>query len=115
MPADAWIALAQREEHVARALEIIGQEDVRWTDLYHLLEVVEADVGQLMFERGWATRAEMERFARTANSPAILGAAARHGAQRTEPPPNPMSYDDARSLIVRLVRAWLEWKTGEGA
>ncbi len=112
MPAKAWIALAQSEEQVARALEIVGQEDVRWTDLYHLHEIVQADVGQLVFERGWATRAEVERFTRTANSPAVLGAAARHGAQRADPPANPMSLEDARGLITGIVRAWLDWKSG---
>jgi hypothetical protein len=80
-----WLALAEIHEAVARTLEILGSAELRWTDLYHLFEIVQADVGRQMYEHRWIAKTEADLFTWTANSPAVLGAQARHGAQRNDP------------------------------
>jgi hypothetical protein len=37
--------LARQDLDVADALAILGREDVRWHDLYHVFELIEGDVG----------------------------------------------------------------------
>lgn len=99
--------IAAQDEGVARALLVVGRADLNWADLYHLYEVVLADVGGRIYDEGWASRTEVERFKRTANSPAVLGEEARHGRETTDPPPNPMSRPDATALVVGLARRWI--------
>jgi len=85
-------------------------DDLDWVDMYRLYEVIQEDVGRPMHELGWASRNELERFVRTANSPDAAGDKARHGVARTDPPRKPMSLSHARELIDRIVKAGLAWK-----
>lgn len=79
-----------------------------WGALYKALEIVEDGVSRsTMISRGWATRAELVRFTHTANSLAALGRDARHGSERTTPPANPMSIEQARELVGRILRLYL--------
>lgn len=105
-----WAELARSDADVEDVLAILGREDVRWHDLYHVFEVVEADVGAQMFSDGWATKAAVERFTRTANSRGAIGGEARHGHDRFAPPKSPLSHEDARNLVLGLVRHWLAKK-----
>lgn len=83
-----------------------------WRVLVFIYEIIEAEVGQgtKMEKLGWATNAEIRLFVDTANSPAAIGTAARHGHHKRQPPPKPMSLTDAQSLLRRIVSAWLQWK-----
>ena len=62
-----------------------------------------------MYDDGWITREQANLFSWTANSPDAVGEQARYGHQRADPPPNPMNEDDARALVLSLVRHWLDW------
>jgi len=62
-----------------------------------------------MYERGWISREEANLFTWTANSPDAVGEQARHGHQRNDPPPSPMREDEARTLVLTLIREWLDW------
>jgi hypothetical protein len=95
------------DEDAERALRIFGRDDVDWRDLYFIFEIVEASVGGAMYDKGWATRAEVSRFTHTANSPTALADEARHGHERAQPPADPMTFEDASELVRRLLRAWL--------
>jgi hypothetical protein len=110
MTAQDWLRLARQDETVSRALRVFAQGSVRWSDLYHAFEVVQASVGNRMIEQGWITNQAANLFTWTANSPAVVGEHARHGHQRNDPPPNPMTEEEARLLVRNLVRQWLEWK-----
>jgi hypothetical protein len=110
MPPLDWVRLAQSDESVSRALRAFAQGGVRWSDLYHAFEIVQASVGSRMYDKGWIAREQANLFSWTSNSPDAVGEQARHGHQRNEPPQNPMSEQDARPLIESLVRAWLDWK-----
>jgi hypothetical protein len=109
-PISKWLPLATQDPVVAKALRLRNANDLDWVDLYRLYEVIENDVGCPMHQLGWASRNELERFARTANSVAAAGDKARHGVERTDPPRKPMSLSHARELIDRIMNAWLAWK-----
>lgn len=105
-----WADLARQDADVEDVLAILGREDVRWHDLYHVFEVVEADVGSRMFADAWTTKAAVELFTRTANSRHAIGGEARHGHDRFLPPKSPLSHRDAHDLVLGLVRHWLAGK-----
>lgn len=115
MAAQDWLRLARGDEAVSRALRVFAQGSVRWGDLYHAFEIVQASVGGRMFDDGWIGRREANLFTWTANSPAVVGEQARHGHQRNEPPPNPMTEEEARQLVRDLVGRWLDWKLTGGS
>ena len=105
-----WAELAQRDADVEDVLAILGREDVRWHDLYHVFEIVEADVGGRMFSDGWVTKAAVRLFTRTANSRRAIGGEARHGHDRIDPPKKPLPRNEAHDLVLGLVRRWLAEK-----
>jgi len=107
-----------QDQVVAKALRLRNADNLDWVDLYRLYELIENDVGRPMHQLGWASRSELDRFARTANSVAAAGDKARHGVERTHPPRKPMTFSHARELIDRIMKAWLGWKVShhdEGA
>jgi hypothetical protein len=114
MAAADWLSLARSDESVSRALRVFAQGSVRWGDLYHAFEIVQASVGGRMFDDGWIGRHEANLFTWTANSPAVVGEQARHGHQRNDPPPNPMREAEAHRLIRVLVVRWLDSKLVDG-
>jgi len=108
-PVPNWLTVAR---HVPQAADVLRQwgSNVRdWNALYQIREKVAAAVGGdgAIRARQWTTSAELTRFDRTANSHAVLGDAARHGVQRQEPPPNPMTLHEAQRFIERVIRKWL--------
>jgi hypothetical protein len=110
-PVSRWLTLARKDPAVTKALRLRDAGELSWVDLCRLYEVIEGDVGRRMHDLGWATRNELERFTRTANSVGAVGDQARHGKDRSPPPPQPMSLSHARELIDRLLRSWLALKT----
>jgi len=72
------------------ALTIVGRPALTWSELYLLFELVQADVGGQMFDRGWISRADANLFTHTANSYSTLRSDARHGKDRGDPPAQPM-------------------------
>lgn len=76
-----WVDLA-RDDDVEDVLAIVGREDVRWHDLYHLLEIVHADVKGRMFSERRVTNAAVKRFTQTANSRRAIGGEAASRRRR---------------------------------
>ena len=115
-PADrarVWQTAAESSEDVARVLRLSAGREHDWVELYRILEIVKASIGRngtTITDAGWATRGQLERFSRTANSPdpEAAGDAARHGHSKEQPPPRPMILNDARELIRQVVRQWLD-------
>jgi hypothetical protein len=97
------------------ALVIVGRQDHTWSELYLLFELVEADVGGEMYERGWISKADANLFTRTANSYSALRSTGRHGKDTGDPPRNPMEHAAAVSLVRALVLAWLKFVGSLGA
>jgi hypothetical protein len=114
-PADkvpGWVNLGLADPKVAKALRLLGTEEHDWVSLYRLYEVIEDDVGEMqeIVEEGWATKSSIRRFKHTANSPAAVGDASRHGKEATAVPPNPMELGEARSLVEIILHNWLRSK-----
>ena len=110
-PAKAWLAAAESSDDMTRALRLSEGKEHDWRELSYLLEIVEDSVGRKeITDAGWATKGQLERFRGTANSsyPEAAGDAARHGHRRWEPPRRPMPLNDARELIRRVVRQWID-------
>jgi hypothetical protein len=84
-------------------------EEFNWSAAYAAMEIVESELraqgvdGQSL---GWWSRREMRRFTGTANSPEVLGVAARHGKPRGLPPKT-MTASDANWFIRGIVARWL--------
>ena len=112
-PGSAWLAAAKTSDDVARVLRLSVGREHDWVELYRILEIVKASVGRnrtTITDAGWVTKRQLARFRRTANSPdpKAAGDAARHGHSKDPPPPRPMTLNDARDLIRRVVRQWLD-------
>jgi hypothetical protein len=105
--AEQALATGLNDLQAERALRIFGRDDVDYRDLYHVFEIAEAACGSGIYSDGTVTRAEVRRFKHTANSVHALGDQARHGREATQPPSQPMTFPEARSLVGRVLRVWL--------
>lgn len=105
-PALRWLRKSQEEEPVGRVLRLLSEPDLSWVELYRILEIVLDATGGNVDE--WASVSAVKRFKRTANSVGAVGDLARHGRERTEPPPKPMSIKEAQELVLRIVRLWMD-------
>jgi len=106
---ERYMVVAKECPEVAKVLGLLASEETTsWGTLYKVYEVVRSDVGGAMYKNEWIGESEERLFKRTANSPVAIGdEAARHGYQKEQPPPNPMSLTQARSLIANLVKRWI--------
>lgn len=100
----------QNDKNVDRILELFNNKT--WVNLYQIYEIIESEVGNKIYkdQDGWTSKNKITQFTRTANSPDCIGNQSRHGVQKTDPPPNPMSLQDAQLLIRSIIEKWLNWK-----
>ncbi len=110
-PVKEHIAVAAKTAAVARALRLRAVDRPDWVELYRMFEIVEHDMGSGIWQRGWAAKAEVDRFTHTANSPAA-GDGSRHGVQKKAPPKNPMTLEEASAIVDKILRSWIESKAG---
>lgn len=112
-PVGSWMTLAMSDDSIANVFRILSLGTLDWVNLYRVLEIVENDVGglDLIELNGWATKNSMKLFKHTANSPGAVGLEARHGSLPNQPPANPMTVSEAKSLINSIIRAWLRTKS----
>jgi hypothetical protein len=104
------VKAALADSAVEKVLRLLAADDSSsWVGLYRIYEVIQQDAGGKM-QRWGAKKRELERFAHSANSVAVAGDAARHGRERTQPPKNPMSIEEARALVNYMLHAWLSSK-----
>ncbi len=108
---DAWVACAKRDRVVNKVLRLLASRDIGWDELYKVLEVVEDDAASDLIGSTQIPKSEISRFTQTANSYLALGDAARHAHEKVRPPPNPMTLNEAKNLILSLARAWVQRKT----
>lgn len=107
-----WFSLADKDETVARVLNLFGNVVQTWKDLYPIYEIIESDVGgeDSLVSKGWTSRNQIERFSRTSNHSQAAGDGARHGVSRAQPPSNPMTPAEGRAFIESLMTSWLRSK-----
>jgi hypothetical protein len=104
------VAMAKEDERVATALHFWGIRHHDWHSLSKVYENIESDVGSRIWKEGWASRGEVRRFTRTAQSREAAGDEARHSLKKYTPPPNPMSVREAQTLVGRILKKWLAFK-----
>ena len=78
--------------------------------LGHVADLIQADLGAAMSV--WISGNQLTRFYRSINHPSVFGDSARHIVSSVEPPPKPMSLDEARQVIRELAIQWLKYKAG---
>jgi len=108
-PADTvrdHLRLAREDDQVRKVLGIWAAAPHGWDELYRVYEFIEKDCGSKeIAAKGWASKSNCGRFTHTAND-------YRHPAREQQPPSNPMSLDEARKFVRRLLGDWLEWRAG---
>jgi len=100
---------ARESGAVEKVLRLWGATELLWPDLYRIFEVIEDDSDSKGIIR-WASKKQIERFTRTANSVAAAGDISRHGKERTFPPPDPMTLAEGHGFIEGIIWAWLSSK-----
>jgi hypothetical protein len=105
-----WLNVALTDEKVSHALRLWGRRKQDWVNLYRILEIIESDVGGLIYQENWVSKTNITRFTRTANSPEVLGDAARHAKKRDPPPRKPMRIHEAEDLMRGLLQRWVDSK-----
>lgn len=106
--AASFIEASEVSTAAVDALQLIGQQSPTWSDLYVAYELVEANGGINITKAGWISEANLTLFKRTANSYSALGANARHGDSKQDPPRIPMTLEDATRQVRQLVGAWIK-------
>jgi hypothetical protein len=105
--------LAERDAAVAKSLRLLVAEDYdSWTGIYRLLELIEHDVGGKgrLLSLGWISESDRSRLKHSANSVAVGGDVARHGAEKRQPPSKPMGFPEAQACVEALLQSWLSDK-----
>jgi hypothetical protein len=104
-----WMTVAGRDPSVRKALRLYGGSPTPSpAALYNIFEIIEQDVGGRL--TAWVSGNQISRFTHSVNSADALGDAARHGGQRSQPPPDPMGVEEADAFIRSLLKKWLEEK-----
>jgi hypothetical protein len=106
----SWISLAKTDKAVADALHFF--RDNTWISLYKVYEIIREDAGdeEAIIRNGWVTKQALTRFRQTAQSKAALGDLARHAASGFKPPSQPMTIQEAGSLLRGVILSWLSSK-----
>jgi len=104
-----YLILAERNENIALLSEIlaIGND---FPSIDKLIEIIEEDVGDLMFRLGWISKKKVKLIRRIANNARVLRGRARHAKLEWEPPGEKISLEEAKRLIFSLVEKWLAYK-----
>lgn len=108
-PGQVTLATAAGNADAEAALRLLGTPPLDWVNLYRILDFVGHAKGgiQGIVTSGYASERELKCFKHTANSHDATGDDSRHGALNQEPPKDPMTIEEARTLIRSVVRQWL--------
>lgn len=82
-----------------------------WASLYRAFEVVKDRFGgdkAIIEQLQVCSKNDIDRFTRTVNHQEAIGSFSRHARLNHQPPPNPMSFDEAVTFIMTLLKAWLQ-------
>lgn len=110
-PVRKWLPLAIKDENVKKVLLLLNRSPSSWSNLYNIFESIEFDVGKgFITSEGWASKNSIRLFKRTANTSTRLDLDKRHPATNKEPPPEPMTIDEAKAFIKSIIHRWLQNK-----
>ncbi len=103
------VVSALKDERALKVQRLLQKELTPQT-MGHIADLIQDDIGGVM--RDLASGNQLTRFYRSINHPDVFGEQARHIISQQEPPPMPMSMDEARAFIRDLAARWLEDKAG---
>ncbi len=86
------------------------QKDLTPLTMGHIANLIQADMGSAI--KDLVPKNQLTRFHRSINHPDVFKEQARHIVSEQDPPPNPMSWDEAREFTRDLAARWLEKKAG---
>ncbi|MYM30663.1 hypothetical protein GTP58_20225 [Duganella sp. CY15W] len=88
-------------------LKLWGHPNRTWTQLYRIVEEMEAEVGGLS-DAGIADKSELKRFKSSANNAAVAGLESRHRSGQFDAPSNPMNLTEAEEMLRHSVWKFLK-------
>lgn len=106
---------AQSDSKVEEVFRLISRFELDWVNLYRVLEHIQGDVGGDIWRSDWASRRDINRFNHTANSYVTTGDFARHGPKPFQPPSDPLTLEEAQSLILGVVKRWVHSRRSDTA
>jgi hypothetical protein len=114
LPTERMLFMARTDDLTRDMLRFLGVNGPTWIALYVLKDYMKRGGWDeaLVAKAAGVSEKEVERFRRTANNPAAIGPFARHGEQGHQPPPIPMTLQDARDLILTAAGKFLDERAG---
>lgn len=105
---DRWLAAADKNEHLERALYLFGSLPLDWRGLYMVLEAAEDAHGgaRKLIAKSFVPDGQIKRFKETANSYKALRLAARHGSIKQGVDQPKMTYLEAREMVRTVLEKW---------
>jgi hypothetical protein len=112
--ASRLLPLAERDSRVLTALREIRSDDLGWSEIYVLMELVASELKENSAHRskewypiaskGWSDSSTLSRLKQTASHH-------RHGDKKKHrPPAKPVSRGEARRVVTDVLCRWLEEK-----
>ncbi len=108
----AYRVLTAFQDKKGRALKVhrFLQQELTPTRMYHIYELIMADLGGKQKLSKLAPLTEWSRFTHSVNHPKVFGDDSRHMKSTEEPPSKPMSLSEAQSFIERAADLWFQQK-----
>ena len=103
------IVSAFRDDRAVQVQRILHGELTPQT-MSHIAELIQDDIGNVI--RNLISDNQWTRFKRSISHPDVFGVQSRHIVSNDEPPPNPMSFGEAREFIRTLANRWMDIKAG---
>jgi len=104
-----WIPLIDSNEKVQRVFDLINQDFNSYVGIYKIIEVVQEDNFPPVIRKGEFYK-EINRFKQTAECYCSIGKYARHAHSKFKAPEIPMTINEARDLISKILQIWLNSK-----
>jgi len=98
-----FLEVASRCPHLQTASLIWSDQLRTWPRLYRIMEEVQQHLQTSPDKAGLCQKNEYKTFERTANSAEAAGIDARHASGKFEPPPFPMSLNEAEAFVGRVL------------
>jgi hypothetical protein len=101
--AQELLRAGQASSHLREALEVWSDKYRSWGRLHRVLEEIERHLGKQVNQADFCSANERERFTRSANCSEVAGIDARHASGKFDPPPQPMSLQEAEGFIRQML------------
>lgn len=104
----SWVSL-RTNNRVQRVFEIVTHNYNSFIELYKIIEIIREDEFTPVLRSGKFYE-EINQFKETAESYDAIGKDARHAHSKFKKPTNPMTLDQAKELVKKILYLWLDSK-----